>query len=275
VAFFLSSRYVSMFEEMPKGSGVAETKEQQLGTTFTGSLILVAIGTLLLASWTRTFANGSGWNATGFGLFVILFLDAVGKLRTRPYARGLWWFLAGYAVLVTAFLYGALTAIEIKQLARVLSGHWYGELFEGAAFAPPVVLDLAERIFDASFPWRIKAASAHLPFAVGFYCLYAALIVGGRLYQMLAARHPAPALMTFLVINGAVGAAIFAAGRGMVGGGLVALSAAVFLYIHVPRFGVPTVFRSTLHRREVAKVGKELERQQKKMEALMQDIERL
>ena len=254
---------------------MAETKEQRLGDTFTGSLMLVAIGTFLLSAVTGAFADGTGWNVAGFGLLAILFLDAVGKLRTRPYARGLWWFLAGYAVLVTAFLYGALTSIETKQLARVLSGRWYGELFEGAAFAPPVVLDLVERIFDASFPWRIKAASVHLPFAVGFSGFYAALIVGGRLYQVLAARHPAPALMTFLVINGATGAAIFAAGRGMVGGGLVALSVVVFLYIHVPRFGLPTVFRSNRHRREVAKVGKELERQEKRMEALMQDIERL
>ena len=254
---------------------MAEPQEQQLGTTFTGSLMLVVLGTFLLSAVTGVFADGTNWNVTGFGLFAILFLDAVGKLRTRPYARGLWWFLAGYAVLATAFLYFSFTSIETKHLARVLSGRWYGELFEGAAFAPPVVLDLVERIFDASFPWRIKAASAHLPFAVGFFGFYFALILGGRLHQALAARHPAPDLMTFLVINGIVGAAIFAAGRGMVGGGLIALSVVVFLYIHVPRFGVPTVFRSNRHRREVAKVGKELERSQKKMEALMQDIERL
>lgn len=251
------------------------TNEQQLGTTFTSSLLLVAIGTFLLSAVTGAFAHGTGWNVAGFGLFLILFLDAVGKLRTRPYARGLWWFLAAYAGIMTAFLYFSLTSLEMKQLARLLSGRWYGELFEGAAFAPPVTLGLAEHVFDLRVPWRLKVATAHAPFAVGFYGFYAALTLGGRLYQVLAARHPAPVVMTFLVINGAVGAGMLAAGRGMVGAGLLALSAAVFLYIHFPRFGVPTVFRSTLRRREVAKVGKELERQQKKMEALLQDIERL
>ena len=218
--------------------------------------------------------EGRGLSILGFFLFLLILLNTLDKASLFIQIKSKLLLLFGYVGAIVALLYFFYPYNEHKGSLGSLWNRWYVEIIAAAGYGPALIAQGLRQFFDVPIARHLTEARAHYPFTVGFWLFWLLLTITIRVYEKMGQRTQTPMFYLVSIYNFILGGIVasFARWQGIA---MAGFSAVMWIYLFLPRMGIPTISKTKWRKREVRKAGKEIGRAQKRMEKVMHEIDKV